>query len=523
MVRASSRAWGPILAAAAVAAVTAGCRSDAERGGGQARGRALTNGDPVDGGYEGTVRVAAAAACSGTLLTETWVLTAAHCFSAANLAEPGGVTVHLGGTRTAPEQSHTAREIVRSSFDLALVRLDGAFKVVNASPAFRRWIYPTAASTLTASTVACVGWGVADETLGPPDQPSWAALLEASASGPLVHLRVNDRGQQMSAGDAGGGCFAGQRGFVVAIMVGVDGTGDTVAVDLTRPAVRSWIEGTMTARASDIPASAAAAPAVVRRSDESMALFWVDPQGVMQSAALSAPDKPVSLGAPPNDPLAADAPAAAYLGGYRNVFARSISGALYRQSQAPGAAATTDQDWIQMAGPRTARSNVALSSWEPDRIDVFTIATPGNVLHFKFSGGEWQQPPEDLGGMFDAGVAALAGTPYRIDLFATSDGHVLHKWTFYDAWAYPQWGDEVGGQVASNTTVVAWLPVTLDFFARNAAGHLAHLAYDDFWPAEWTDTLLPIPGPPVAAVAGGQIHLFARNDDGSLWHAYWPR
>jgi hypothetical protein len=427
--------------------------------------------------------------------------------------------VSFGGTRAAPAQQRAAAEIVRASpdLDLALVRLASSLNAI-APGVFRRAIHPRSSLGLVGKSVSCVGWGDVE----PPDRPAQATLSIESISGPLFRLPTNGRGQALAAGDAGGGCFL-QDGVAIslaAILVGVDGSGAGVAVDLTTPEVRSWIEGSMIGRGPDVAVGAASTPAAAVDGDGQIQLFWVDAVGDLRHAPLLAPTSVESLGSPPGDPFTSDAPAAVYLGDDRHVFAHSATGAAYWKDDGP---ASRTPGWSLLIPRGTVASGIGAASWQPDQMAIFARSGAQTGLHGAYKAGQWRMI-EDIGGILSLGVSAVMWSQDRLDAFTTTgDGRVWHAFGSPDVWT-SLWMNEITGTVASDCAVVSWGYYKLDLFARNAEGRLAHYALGDAgWSDAWTDTTIDVPGPPVAVIAGGQLHLFARNSDGTVWHAYWPR
>jgi len=64
---------------------------------------------------------------------------------------------------------------------------------------------------------------------------------------------------------------------------------------------------------------------------------------------------------------------------------------------------------------------------------------------------------------------------------------------------------------------------TIDLFGRGLNGHLVHKTFLDGWVDGFLDLGLSVPAEPIALVVGERVHIFARNPDGSIWHAHLPR
>jgi hypothetical protein len=107
-----------------------------------------------------------------------------------------------------------------------------------------------------------------------------------------------------------------------------------------------------------------------------------------------------------------------------------------------------------------------------------------------------------------------------------SQTFVMRKDGYSDGWSPPgtDWSNgDVNGNISSACAVVSSGGSTLDLFARGANGHLVHKSFVVGWVDGFLDLGLPIPDEPSAVIAGARIHVFARNPDGSIWHAHLPR
>lgn len=197
-------------------------------------------------------------------------------------------------------------------------------------------------------------------------------------------------------------------------------------------------------------------------------------------------------------------------------------------------------------GPETLATGMlgrdfAACSWGPGRIDLFSRANNGHLMHRWYANG-WY-PEEDLGGNLPSNPAACCGWSGRIDVFYIGQsGHMLHRW-----WN-GEWSEEedYGGDwirtscpgVASPLRGAAGAPPPvpppdrIDVFARGTNFHLWHMRYEQGWPEAWRDLgggeLL---GDPTAVSWGGhRVDVFypsSQNsylghrwsDDGDAWSA----
>jgi hypothetical protein len=147
--------------------------------------------------------------CSGTLVRNNFVLTAKHCFSAADVAAPGSITVSMGA------QLVSAAEIIHyPADDVTLMRLAAPLTMNGSTTGFERSLYPFATNTLAPNTMlTCRGYGLNDL-----NQPSDGLLRTAELPVRGVNftwwfdhydlgVNVNSQGQFLTPGDSGGSCL----------------------------------------------------------------------------------------------------------------------------------------------------------------------------------------------------------------------------------------------------------------------------------------------------------------------------
>ncbi len=491
---------------------------------------ALINGATANAEFEGVLRIVADVECTGFLLTNQWAITARHCISSVLASQPEQITVNFGGTRSAPAQTATVAEVQRSppGPDLALLRLSTPLNVQGTSYGYLQRGYPSYATFAQGMPLACTGWGSTGAANPPSDRPSVAALLLDTVNPPLLGLGTSMLGQQVAAGDAGGFCSVILGNFVLpaGLIAGLYTDGEGVAIDLTQQGIRSWVESTLVARDPDIPANAASIPAAASLDGREADLVWIDGAGQMNGSHLGgfplSPDAaPTLIGASSTDLFANARPAAAYSNGTLHMLGTTVSGNVVEGVSSALGPVTT---WTPVAVMPPVNGGLGVANRDPDRFDLLARSATGPVAHAWFSGGTWVSS-ELIGGSFDEDVLATwdSGTlqPYGVAL-----KDVFHKWGSEGQWAPGQdeWASQnINGNVTSACAAVALADSTMDLVARIPNGHLGHKTWVNGWVDEFPDLGLPVPDEPSIVIAAGAIHVFARNPDGTIWHAHFPR
>lgn len=168
--------------------------------------------------------------CSGTLLTNSMLITAKHCLTAGSTSylvnNPSSLNISMG--RAVFRQDRAAQTIhFHATHDLALVTVSPGFLMVNAQESLDTTGYfrpfpTTAAADLDGISMACFGHGREQETCDSSGNNCTGsgvgtlrfATLEAEFNDPntippFFRFHPNAEGQLMAHGDSGGSCVEG--------------------------------------------------------------------------------------------------------------------------------------------------------------------------------------------------------------------------------------------------------------------------------------------------------------------------
>lgn len=183
---------------------------------------------------------------SGVLLTNNWVLTAAHVVDD---GPTSAILLSLG-----PQQSGVLRRIIHpkatastNAVDLALLRTSTSFTVDGMSSNYRRRVSSRSISSMMGSAVNCYGYG-RNTLTGGSGTLRWAPFVVTASfvSNANFAVRINPAGQVPFLGDSGGPCFDGLlSGDVWGIMASVDAVPPTLAHVVAAQEIMPFIQKSM--------------------------------------------------------------------------------------------------------------------------------------------------------------------------------------------------------------------------------------------------------------------------------------
>ncbi len=122
-----------------------------------------------------------------------------------------------------------------------------------------------------------------------------------------------------------------------------------------------------------------------------------------------------------------------------------------------------------------ATSDPDISSWGPNRLDVWARGTDNALWHKWWNGSSWNGWEKMSGGAIASGPGAVSWGANRIDVVArATDGKVLHWW-----WNGSSWQTEnLGGEIQSDPDISTWSSSRYDLWARGTDNLLWHR----WWP-----------------------------------------
>lgn len=177
--------------------------------------------------------------------------------------------------------------------------------------------------------------------------------------------------------------------------------------------------------------------------------------------------------------------------------------------------------WKPLGGEFT--SGPAVTSWAPNRLDVFARGTNNALYTSSWTGAAWNGWHPVAPQPMDSRPAAVSWGPNRIDLFARgTDRQMHHMW--WDGTQWSRW-TPLGGEFSSGPAVASSGSNLLDVFGRGTDNALYTNSWDGSAWSGWRQVAPePIDSDPAAiARAKNRIDVFARGTDKQMYHTWRDR
>jgi hypothetical protein len=496
--------------------------------------------------------------CSGTLLTNSWVLTADQCVP----PDASNLTVGYGPDRAHFAQVEPVTEIIRfpgndgslelRGRDLVLLGVETPIEVAGRSDHVFRLSGPWMSGDVLLPQL-CVGWDMGRDK---PEEDAGAVVAAVTAFHAELGLapagqNVGDRiwyeplpdadsgGRLPTPNDVGSGCFINQVAGALLVSVHVgnpllrhDGETnheqESYSVSLLESPVRAWLDASLMATVADPePPDVTGGVAGCRIDDEELEIFSVNEALDVESrTGLLAWSTPENLGHPEAKELAREAAGTfCWAGETQAIFARALDGSLWwRRRESEG---SWSPDWVEVPYLDSLMSPVAIAPLGADRFDVFARGAAAAIYRSRYRNGSWMQP-ENLGGVFPADVNAVVWNSERTDVYGIGgDACVWQQWSLDGVWkgwsslGIPTFRTPIDSPLAA----VLREGTHLDLIARSLQGTLLHSFYNSGWLQDWIDTGIQAPASQLKIVssAGARRDMLGVGADGRLWHGVWPR
>jgi hypothetical protein len=111
-----------------------------------------------------------------------------------------------------------------------------------------------------------------------------------------------------------------------------------------------------------------------------------------------------------------------------------------------------------------------------DLIDVVARIEGGSIEHWAYEKGTWFM--ENLGGNAASAPAISSWDPERVDVFVRGTDGSLDQKVWEPGTGWDAWGQMPGPHITSGPDAYSWNPNRIDIVAQVAGGSVQHWSYE---------------------------------------------
>ncbi len=179
--------------------------------------------------------------------------------------------------------------------------------------------------------------------------------------------------------------------------------------------------------------------------------------------------------------------------------------------------------WVNLGTPngRPVTSTPAISSWGPNRIDVFVQGYDNALWHKIFENGQWSDWGS-MGGILTSAPTAISRGQNLIDVYVRGNDNAMY-YNNYVGGGWSGWGG-LGGILTSGPAASSWGPNRVDVFVRGTDSAMWHIYWNGSYWSSWESlggSFAPDIMPSAISRFENRIDVYGRGTDGVVKTKWW--